>query len=245
MLGGNLQKKIKPLFHALKTQLFVRFKICGSATNLSMGFALLRTLKQCNPIPSINHLQHGWIPRLDLVAILNSHYNDVIMSTLASQITSLPIVYSVVYLRRKSKKHQSSASLAFVMGIHRWSVNSPHKGPVTRKMFPFDDVIMLAGIPHSLTVCGVRFILCGRVVSTQQVWQQYQAVQYVCSNICVTLYRWKTELKQFTSFISDINFITLVIIEIIAEGLYWDLPRFLSKDIRCSMAYRWLSARLQ
>ena len=45
--------------------------------------------------------------------------------------------------RRRSKKHQSSASLAFVRGIHRLPVNSPHKWPVTRKMFPFDDVIML------------------------------------------------------------------------------------------------------
>ena len=44
--------------------------------------------------------------------------------------------------RRGSKKHQSSASLAFVLGIHRWPVNSPHKWQVTRKMFPFDDVIM-------------------------------------------------------------------------------------------------------
>ena len=41
------------------------------------------------------------------------------------------------------RKHQSSASLALVRGIHRWPVNSPHKGPVTRKMFPFDDVIMI------------------------------------------------------------------------------------------------------
>ena len=40
------------------------------------------------------------------------------------------------------RKHQSSWSLAFVWGIHRWPVNSPHKGPVTRKVFPFDDVIM-------------------------------------------------------------------------------------------------------
>ena len=40
------------------------------------------------------------------------------------------------------RKHQSSASLAFVRGIHRGPVNSPHKWPVTRKMFPFDDVIM-------------------------------------------------------------------------------------------------------
>ena len=40
------------------------------------------------------------------------------------------------------KKHQSSVSLPFVQGIHRWPVNSPHKRSVTRKMFPFDDVIM-------------------------------------------------------------------------------------------------------
>ena len=40
------------------------------------------------------------------------------------------------------RKHQSSSSLAFVRGMHRWPVNSPHKGPVPRKMFPFDDVIM-------------------------------------------------------------------------------------------------------
>ena len=64
------------------------------------------------------------------------------MSAMASQITSLPIVYPAVYSRRRSKKHQSSASLAFVRGIHRWPVNFPHKGPVTRKMFPLDDVIV-------------------------------------------------------------------------------------------------------
>ena len=40
------------------------------------------------------------------------------------------------------RKHQRSASLAFVRGIHRWPVNSPHKWPVSRKMSPFDDVIM-------------------------------------------------------------------------------------------------------
>ena len=39
-------------------------------------------------------------------------------------------------------KHQSSASLTFVRGIHRWAVNSPHKGPVTSKTFQFDDTIM-------------------------------------------------------------------------------------------------------
>ena len=68
--------------------------------------------------------------------------SDGIMGTMASQITSLTIVYSTVYLGTDQRKHQSSASLAFVLGIHRWPVNSPHKGPVTRKMLPFDYVIM-------------------------------------------------------------------------------------------------------
>ena len=58
------------------------------------------------------------------------------MTAMASQITSLMIVYSTVYSSADQRKHQSSASLAFVGGIHRRSVNSPHKGPVTRKMFP-------------------------------------------------------------------------------------------------------------
>ena len=66
------------------------------------------------------------------------------MDAMASHITSLTIVYHL--FRHRWKKHQSSASLAFVRGIHRWPVNSPHKGPVTWKMFPFDDVIMLAAV---------------------------------------------------------------------------------------------------
>ena len=71
-----------------------------------------------------------------------THYNDVIMGAIASQITSLTIVFSTVYLDTDQRKYQSSASLAFVRGIHRRPVNSPHKWPVTRKMFPFDGVIM-------------------------------------------------------------------------------------------------------
>ena len=79
-----------------------------------------------------------------------NHYNDVIMSTMASQITSLTIVYSMFYLSADERKQQSSATLAFVRGIHRRPVNSPHKGPITRKMFPFDDVIMLPVWPPSV-----------------------------------------------------------------------------------------------
>ena len=70
------------------------------------------------------------------------HYNDVIMGLVASQTTSLTVVYSTVYSGADQRQHQSSASLAFVRGIHRGPVNSAHKWPVTRKIFPFDDVIM-------------------------------------------------------------------------------------------------------
>ena len=73
---------------------------------------------------------------------LRRHYNYVIKGAMASQITSLTIVYSTVHSGADQIKHQSSASLAFVRGIHRGPVNSPHKWPVTRKMCPFDDVIM-------------------------------------------------------------------------------------------------------
>ena len=64
------------------------------------------------------------------------------MSSMVSQITSLTIIYSTVYSGTDQRKHQSSPSLAFVRGIHRRPVNSPLKWPVTRKMLPFDDVIM-------------------------------------------------------------------------------------------------------
>ena len=64
------------------------------------------------------------------------------INAMASQITSLTLVYWTVYSGVYQRKYQSSASLAFVVGIHRWPVNSTYRGPVTRKMFPFDDVIM-------------------------------------------------------------------------------------------------------
>ena len=73
----------------------------------------------------------------------SQHYNGVITSAMASQVTSHTIVYSTFIQGADQRKCQSSASLIFVRGIHWWSVNSPHKGPVTWKMFPFDDVISI------------------------------------------------------------------------------------------------------
>ena len=91
--------------------------------------------------------------------ILPSDYNDVVMSAMACQITGVSIVCSNVCSCADQRKHQSFASLAFVRGIHRWPVNSPHIGPVTRKMFAFDDVIIMFNLSHLLTLGrGLRMI---------------------------------------------------------------------------------------
>ena len=80
-----------------------------------------------------------------ILAPLNSPHNI----TMTSQWTRLRLkspaspVFTQSFIRAQmKKKHQSSVSLAFVWGIHRGPVNSPHKWPVTRKMLPFDDVVM-------------------------------------------------------------------------------------------------------
>ena len=83
------------------------------------------------------------------------------MSAMSSLITSLTIVYWTVYSGEDQRKHQNSASLAFMRGIHRSPVNSRHKGPVTRKMFPFDDVIMWTDRPTSswwLQICWCQAV---------------------------------------------------------------------------------------
>ena len=95
--------------------------------------------------PLLTHWSFGYINIswwLHWVYTYCLHYNDVIMTAMASQITSVSIVCSIVCSGADQRKHQSFASLTFARGIHRWPVDSPHKGPVTRKMFPFDDVIM-------------------------------------------------------------------------------------------------------
>ena len=74
-------------------------------------------------------------------------YNDVIMSAIAYEITGVSIGCSAVCSGADQNKHQSSASLVFVRGFYRWPVSSPHKSPVTQKMFPFDDVIMVCSNP--------------------------------------------------------------------------------------------------
>ena len=112
------------------------------------------------------------------------------MGAIASQITSIAIVYSTVYSDADQRKHQSSASLAFVWGIHRGPSNSPHKRPVTRKMFPFDDVIMcwktgywpeqlnLPNLPLKSYLSHMEWVGVSKVATSDAVYHQHCKYHY-------------------------------------------------------------------
>ena len=141
------------------------------------------------------------------------HYGDVIMDAIASQITSLTIVYSIVYSDADHRKHQSSASLAFVWGIHRGPVNSPHKWSVTRKMFPFHDVIRYcSGYNENMSVTDqpatllfirqldqaykfiVKLLIFAHSIMASRNGQCINIILYCLSNfteVCSCGYRWE------------------------------------------------------
>ena len=102
------------------------------------------------------------------------HYRDVIMSAMASQITSLTLVYSPVYSGVDQRKHQNSASLSFVRGIQRWPMNSPHEGPVTRKMFPFDDVIIRGPVFEGRSDVGTKSL--GPLYIIANYWKLWKVI---------------------------------------------------------------------
>ena len=106
---------------------------------------LVRLLPCCSIFESSCCYPFEIIQPSDDLERLDYHYDDVIMGTMATQITSLTSVYSTVYSDADQRKHQSSASLAFVRGIHRGPVNSQHKWPVTRKCFHFVTSSCMAG----------------------------------------------------------------------------------------------------
>ena len=111
-----------------------------------------------------------------------NEYSDVMVGAMASQITSLTIVYSTVYSGADQRKYKSSASLAL-----RWPVNSPHKWPVTRKMVSFDDVIMA----NNVLLCCV--VLC-----------LYDQVSVICNDhgsISVRIFDWPLKNRTISCFV--------------------------------------------
>ena len=119
------------------------------------------------------------------------HYSDVIMSTVASQITSLTIVYSTVYLGADQRKHQGSTSLAFVQGIHRRLVNSPHKWPVTWKMFAFDDVIMAYSVNGALVLQILIVCSNAQYIIRPHEWHRLMQMFVVVTHFHQSIALWK------------------------------------------------------
>ena len=134
------------------------------------------------------------------LTLLLLHYDDVITGTIASQITSLTSVYSTVYSGADQSKHQSSASLAFVWGIHRGPVNSPHKWPVTRKMFPFDDVIMISDwrrCNSKYNVSACRGLITTYTRNHSMAYDIIQLLNLHHLRICTCIFTFKTRFRIF------------------------------------------------
>ena len=136
-----------------------------------------------------------------------NHYNGVIMGMIASQITSLTIVYSTVYSDADQRKYQSSASLAFVRGIHRRPVNSPHKWPVTRKMFPFDDIMKTLNSTSD-----------GLLPVTHPEWY-FNEILFKISLKCT---KWKCPVQNIGCFVQSLTHLPLVSHICVSEsGQHW------------------------
>ena len=115
------------------------------------------------------------------------------MSMVASQITGVLTVYSMVCSVADQRKHQSSTSLAFLRGIHQWPMNSPHKGPVTRKMFPFDDIIMnkdFSCYPPLWTFMLTTDVLINMITAFSKIFINIHNWVYFCAGyICLKAYQ--------------------------------------------------------
>ena len=132
---------------------------------------------------------------VNVLVLVCLHYSDVIMSPMASQITSFTIVYSTGFLSADHRKHQRFASLAFERGIHRWPVSSRQKGPVTRKMFSFDDVIMVTFSAGNVFFYYSRHLsVPGRSTLTTPTWdssaQTVRSLAWWRHEINVLLHHW-------------------------------------------------------
>ena len=142
---------------------------CGLLSMQALGHVLQH--HQWRKVGVINRTDYPTVPHHRRYISQNTpHYCDLIMTTIASQITILTIVYSIVYSDADQIKHQSSASLAFVLGIHRRPLNSPHKRPVTRKMFLFDDVIMRHSLHAGSGAGCAMYTLEGTKQSRSKPW---------------------------------------------------------------------------
>ena len=134
-----------------------------------------------------NHLQGkyiiaGWLLGESTIGTWNEHDNDGIWGAMASQITSLTIVYSTVDSGADQRKHQSSASLAFVRWIHRFPVNSPHRGPVTSF-----NVKTPSCVTHIIVFTKRLRLLCTNSFKMHGLINNWRCMSHTAATICISL----------------------------------------------------------
>ena len=111
----------------------------------------------------------AWIYSFTHRGIHRWHYNGVIMGAMASKITTRDSLLNRIF-RRRSKKAWKHRVTGLCGGIHRWPVNSTHTWPVTRKMLPFDDVIMIS-VDDIIQWTLSREVIC-QLSSSPHSWQK-------------------------------------------------------------------------
>ena len=110
-------------------------------------------------------------------------------------------------LSRRKIKHQSSALLAFVRGIHRRPVNSTHKEPVTQKRHPFDDIIMcFRGCRTAYVLIGLKRFLWGETIACQ--WNALFFVSHYGNLTILVFANWHVALSHchhYTEFLTIVE----------------------------------------
>ena len=187
----------------------------------------------------------GWCPlQWPPGGILHCHFNDVIMSVMAALFTGLSVIYSIVFCSAvDQRKHQSSSLLAFVRGIHRWPVNSPHKGPVNRKMFPFDDFIILMPIclpPFAHTWTSESFCLtsmkgtpysCFNTFVTFTLWTKVRYIEQSSTLTLLIEVRWyKAKIREYDMMWCDVMWYGVIWYDMIWYEMRWD-------EMRCDVMW--------
>ena len=126
------------------------------------------------------------------------HCSDFIMSAMASQITSVSIVCLTVCPGADQRKHQSSASLAFVRGVHRWSVDSPHKGPVTWIFFHLMTSSCHKNPSFYMRTCCQKRVFRARIRISSYI-PQYSLYRFINDNLAMVSVNRLLHAKQATN----------------------------------------------
>ena len=158
------------------------------------------------------------------------------MSAMASQIAGVSIVCSTVCSGTDQRKQQSFASLVFVRGIHWWSADSPHKGPVTRKIFPLDDVIMDYSCGQPVEIHG---IFCMFNKNSFKIKSKSNHTHHNPWHLCFT---WSQVIRKCQIIASSTWPLSFLVLKSEYSRRTWPIPWYLMTWILVSQVSEWFNS---